>query len=151
MRRGGPLFPLVDRFKKAGAPEGIRKYLRGQLAVSEFRHAQSPYLIGIGEFLSRAPYDRDSKGTEGAACPADLWKLATPNMYTVLFSDFPMLGDATSAFNRCPLYPPKADIVQDGRDVRFSNRPVGVKRFQALHDGGVGVAHGLVLLYGIDT
>ncbi len=47
--------------------------------------------------------------------------------------------------------PPKADIAQRDRDVRFSHRPIGVKRFQALHDGGVGVAHGLVLLYGIDT
>ena len=28
---------------------------------------------------------------------------------------------------------------------------IGVKHFQALHDGGVGVAHGLVLLYGIGT
>ena len=46
--------------------------------------------------------------------------------------------------------PPKADIDQHGRDVRFSNRPAGVKRFQVLH-GGVGVAHGLVLLYGIGT
>ena len=34
-------------------------------------------------------------------------------------------------------------------DVRFSNRPVGVKRFQTLHDGGVHVTRGLVLLYGI--
>jgi hypothetical protein len=47
--------------------------------------------------------------------------------------------------------PPKADISLVRSDVRFSNRPVGVKHFQALHDGGVGVAHGLVLLYGIGT
>jgi hypothetical protein len=36
-------------------------------------------------------------------------------------------------------------------DVRFSNRPVGVKRFQAVHDSGVDVTRGLVLLYGIGT
>jgi hypothetical protein len=47
--------------------------------------------------------------------------------------------------------PPKADIAGQQLNVRFSNRPVGVKHFQALHDGGVGVAHGLVLLYGIGT
>jgi hypothetical protein len=47
--------------------------------------------------------------------------------------------------------PPKADIAELDEDVCFSNRPVGVKHFQALHDGGVGVAHGLVLLYGIGT
>jgi hypothetical protein len=35
--------------------------------------------------------------------------------------------------------------------VRFSNRPVGVKRFQTIHDCGVDVTHGLVLLYGIGT
>jgi hypothetical protein len=47
--------------------------------------------------------------------------------------------------------PPKADTRLTSRNVCFSNRPVGVKHFQALHDGGVGVAHGLVLLYGIGT
>ena len=37
------------------------------------------------------------------------------------------------------------------RDVYFSNRPVGVKRFQTIHDCGVDVAHGLVLLSGLGT
>jgi len=37
------------------------------------------------------------------------------------------------------------------RDVRFSNRPVRVKRFQTIHDCGVDVARGLVLLSGIGT
>ena len=36
-------------------------------------------------------------------------------------------------------------------DVRFSNRPFGVKHFQAIRLCGVGVAHGLVLLFGIGT
>ena len=35
--------------------------------------------------------------------------------------------------------------------VRFSNRPFGVKHFQAIRLCGVGVAHGLVLLFGIGT
>src|SRR5450759_1970765 len=35
--------------------------------------------------------------------------------------------------------------------VRFSNRPVGVKRFQTIHHYSVDVAHGLVLLFGIGT
>jgi hypothetical protein len=35
--------------------------------------------------------------------------------------------------------------------VRFSNRPVGVKRFQTTHHCSVDVAHGLVLLFGIGT
>src|SRR5436190_2252003 len=34
---------------------------------------------------------------------------------------------------------------------RFSNRPVGVKHFQAIHLCSVDVAHGLVLLFGIGT
>ena len=34
-------------------------------------------------------------------------------------------------------------------DVCFSNRPVRVKRFQAIHHCGVDVARGLVLLYGL--
>ena len=36
-------------------------------------------------------------------------------------------------------------------NVRFSNRPVWVKRFQATHHHSVDVAHGLVLLFGIGT
>jgi hypothetical protein len=34
-------------------------------------------------------------------------------------------------------------------NVRFSNRPVEVKRFQTIHDCGVDVTRGLVLLFGI--
>ena len=37
------------------------------------------------------------------------------------------------------------------RYVRFSNRPFGVKHFQAIHHCSVDVAHGLVLLFGIGT
>src|ERR1700675_5070419 len=37
------------------------------------------------------------------------------------------------------------------RHVRFSNRPVGVKHFQAMHHGSVDVSHGLALLFGIGT
>jgi hypothetical protein len=36
-------------------------------------------------------------------------------------------------------------------DVRFSNRPVEVKHFQAIHRCSVDVARGLVLLFGIGT
>jgi hypothetical protein len=36
-------------------------------------------------------------------------------------------------------------------DVRFSNRPVRVKRFQTIHVRGIGVTRGLVLLSGIGT
>jgi hypothetical protein len=36
-------------------------------------------------------------------------------------------------------------------DVRFSNRPFGVKHFQTFHQCGVDVARGLVLLFGIGT
>src|SRR5450631_1829793 len=36
-------------------------------------------------------------------------------------------------------------------DVRFSNRPFGVKRFQTVHRCCVDVARGLVLLFGIGT
>ena len=38
-----------------------------------------------------------------------------------------------------------------GRDVCFSNRPFGVKRFQTIHHHSVDVARGLVLLFGIGT
>jgi hypothetical protein len=36
-------------------------------------------------------------------------------------------------------------------DVRFSNRPFEVKRFQTIRRCGVDVTHGLVLLFGIGT
>src|SRR5258707_7599142 len=38
-----------------------------------------------------------------------------------------------------------------GLNVRFSNRPFGVKHFQTIHQCGVDVARGLVLLFGIGT
>jgi hypothetical protein len=45
----------------------------------------------------------------------------------------------------------QADISLSSINVCFSNRPVGVKRFQTIHDCGVDVAHGLVLLSGLGT
>jgi hypothetical protein len=44
----------------------------------------------------------------------------------------------------------KADIRKCGSNVRFSNRPFGVKR-QTIHHCSVDVAHGLALLFGIGT
>ena len=43
--------------------------------------------------------------------------------------------------------PPKAAATIIDWRVRFSNRPVGVKRFQAIHHYSVDVARGLVLLF----
>ena len=51
----------------------------------------------------------------------------------------------------CPLYSRIADIPGGERNVRFSNRPFGVKRFQTIHRCNVDVARGLVLLFGIGT
>jgi hypothetical protein len=45
----------------------------------------------------------------------------------------------------------KADITIVPSNVCFSNRSVGVKRFQTIHDCGVDATRGLVLLYGIGT
>jgi hypothetical protein len=36
-------------------------------------------------------------------------------------------------------------------NVRFSNRPSGVKHFQAIRHASVDVAHGLALLFGLGT
>src|ERR1035437_4251889 len=47
--------------------------------------------------------------------------------------------------------PPEADIGRHLFDVRFSNRPFGVKHFQTNHHYSVDVARGLVLLFGIGT
>ena len=46
---------------------------------------------------------------------------------------------------------PLADNPITSANVRFSNRPSGVKRFQTIHSHSVDVAHGLVLLFGIGT
>ena len=45
----------------------------------------------------------------------------------------------------------RATRIETLRNVRFSNRPVGVKRFQTIHRYSVDVARGLVLLSGIGT
>ena len=42
-------------------------------------------------------------------------------------------------------------MICDRSDVRFSNRPFRVKRFQTIHHCSVDVAHGLALLFGIGT
>src|SRR5712672_4790316 len=42
-------------------------------------------------------------------------------------------------------------LYDDTRNVRFSNRPFGVKHFQTIQHHSVDVAHGLVLLFGIGT
>ena len=44
-----------------------------------------------------------------------------------------------------------ADMAIAVSDVRFSNRPFGVKHFQTVHRCSVDVTHGLVLLFGIGT
>jgi hypothetical protein len=46
-------------------------------------------------------------------------------------------------------YRSQADVTRLIFDVRFSNRPVEVKRFQTHHDCDVDVTCGLVLLFGI--
>ena len=45
----------------------------------------------------------------------------------------------------------KRTMTRTCADVCFSNRPGGVKRFQTIHDCGIDVTRGLVLLYGIGT
>jgi hypothetical protein len=42
-------------------------------------------------------------------------------------------------------------IAKKAANVRFSNRPFGVKRFQAIRRCSADVAHGLALLFGIGT
>ena len=45
----------------------------------------------------------------------------------------------------------ETDLSGRRTDVRFSNRPFGVKHFQTIHQCDVDVARGLVLLFGIGT
>jgi hypothetical protein len=46
---------------------------------------------------------------------------------------------------------PTTDMAKCRLNVRFSNRPFGVKHFQTIRPCGVDVARGLVLLFGIGT
>ena len=46
---------------------------------------------------------------------------------------------------------PSSTFRASARNVRFSNRPFEVKRFQTIRRCGVDVTHGLVLLFGIGT
>jgi hypothetical protein len=52
-----------------------------------------------------------------------------------------------------PMLHPTPELPDDTlvENVRFSNRPFGVKHFQTIHRCGVNVAHGLALLFGIGT
>ena len=45
----------------------------------------------------------------------------------------------------------KAELPRTSLNVRFSNRPIWVKHFQAIHHCSVDVTRGLVLLFGIGT
>jgi hypothetical protein len=68
-------------------------------------------------------------------------------MAAELLSDFspaPLLDFASLARNI-------RDLARSQIEVRFSNRPFRVKRFQTIHHYSVDVAHGLVLLFGIGT
>jgi len=47
--------------------------------------------------------------------------------------------------------PSTEDMPRCPTGVRFSNRPLGVKHFQTIHQCGVDVARGLLLLFGIGT
>ena len=49
------------------------------------------------------------------------------------------------------LGPSNFPFAASGRNVCFSNRPLGVKHFQTIHHTSVEVAHGLALLFGIGT
>jgi len=64
------------------------------------------------------------------------------------------VGQCRLRSSRCTLHFRDGSFSTDRRclqDVRFSNRPVGVKRFQTVHYHSIDVAHGLVLLFGIGT
>ncbi len=58
------------------------------------------------------------------------------------------LGEITGA---CPLLERSGLIAAPHLNVRFSNRPLGVKHFQTFHCCGFYVSRGLVLLFGIGT
>src|SRR5262252_9215095 len=62
----------------------------------------------------------------------------------------PISSRGTAAVHDFRLWP-EGEVSRARCNVRFSNRPFGVKRFQAIHHHSVNVARGLVLLFGIGT
>src|SRR3974390_1756868 len=70
--------------------------------------------------------------------------MAAPERFAEL-SDFSLAPRAPS------IHGPSRQFAAPQQFGRFSNRPFGVKHFQAIHQCSVGVAHGLVLLFGIGT
>jgi hypothetical protein len=65
-----------------------------------------------------------------------------------LVGDGPEVGMLRGRANVCSWH--LADVTVVLNNVRFSNRPFEVKRFQTIHyHYSVDVAHGLVLLFGI--
>jgi hypothetical protein len=66
---------------------------------------------------------------------------------------YDLLNAADEVIGLSPLCPllAQADMPPTVLNVRFSNRPIWVKRFQTVHDRSVDVTHGLVLLFGIGT
>ena len=62
-----------------------------------------------------------------------------------------IVKDATGQALALFLFHFEEELGRRSADVRFSNRPFGVKRFQTIRRYSVDVAHGLVLLFGIGT
>ena len=60
-------------------------------------------------------------------------------------------GMSCDAYGKTPKRCSDRSYVSRICDVAFSNRPVGVKRFQATHRCNVDVTHGLALRFGIGT
>src|SRR5665811_823068 len=56
-----------------------------------------------------------------------------------------------STYRQCPGQSRPSHSAPVPTNVRFSNRPFGVKHFQTIHHYSVDVAHGLALLFGIGT
>jgi len=84
---------------------------------------------------------------------AQIWKLSevSPNRHVHQCLRSRGAARAGSAVPIDVRYWHLADMITAFGDVRFSNRPFGVKHFQTIHRCSVDVAHGLVLLFGIGT
>src|SRR3989337_4290791 len=74
------------------------------------------------------------------------WGLGTPSPAPVYSVDGSSSGTALT-----PSRQPGSQRANHRPNVRFSNRPFGVKRFQTIHQFSVDAARGLVLLFGIGT